>query len=110
MALLENGTQINTIMPGFTENHSLDTRPLSELIGRWVICTGLGKTFTRLSDYIIIQAQVDGVQGYDEYEIAFIVLDLSNFMVWVPVILGTPTIGHIMNVIKEKEIDTLVTP
>ena len=25
-------------------------------------------------------------------------------------ILGTPMIGHIMNVIKENEIDTLVTP
>ena len=27
-----------------------------------------------------------------------------------PMILGTPMIGHIVNVIKEREIDTLVTP
>ena len=27
MALLDNGTQINTIMPGFIENHSLDVEP-----------------------------------------------------------------------------------
>ena len=56
------------------------------------------------------RVQVDGVQGYDEDLIALVILDLSNFAAWVPMILGTPTIGHIMNVIKESEIDTLVTP
>ena len=34
MALLDNGAQINTIMPRFIENHALDVRPLSDLIGR----------------------------------------------------------------------------
>ena len=33
MAFLDNGTQINIIMPGFIENHSLDIRPLSDLMG-----------------------------------------------------------------------------
>ena len=54
--------------------------------------------------------QVDGVQGYNEDQIAIIVPNLSNFAAWVPVILGTPTIGHIVNVIREKEIDALATP
>ena len=31
-------------------------------------------------------------------------------MTWVPMILGTPKIGCIMNVIRQKEIDELVTP
>ena len=35
---------------------------------------------------------------------------MSHFVAWVLVILGTPTIGHIANVIKEKEIDALVMP
>ena len=43
-------------------------------------------------------------------QIALIVLDLSNFVAQVPVILGTPMIGHILNVIREKEIDAPVTP
>ena len=34
MALLDNGVQINTIMPGFVENCSLDVGPLSDLVGR----------------------------------------------------------------------------
>ena len=32
MAFLGNGAQINTIMPGFTENHSLDMGPLSDFV------------------------------------------------------------------------------
>ena len=60
--------------------------------------------------YVIIQVQVDRVQGYDEDQIVLVIPDLSNFMGWVPVILGIPTISHIVNMIKEKEIDTLVTP
>ena len=70
MALLDSGAQINTIMPGFIENHSLDVGPLSDLMGRWVICMGLGNTFTWPIGYIIIWVQVDGVQGYDEDQIA----------------------------------------
>ena len=58
---------------------------------------------------MVIQVQVDGVQGYDEDQIALVILDLSDFAVWVPVILGTPMISHVINVIKE-EIDALATP
>ena len=54
--------------------------------------------------------QVDGVQGYDEDQIAPVIPDLSNFVARVPVILGTPTISYIIYVIKEKEIDALAMP
>ena len=53
---------------------------------------------------------MDGVQGYDEDQIALVVPDLSNFAEQIPIILGTPTISHIVNVMKEREIYTLVTP
>ena len=33
-----------------------------------------------------------------------------NFVTQVPIILGTPTISHVVNVMKEKEIDALVMP
>ena len=99
-----------TITPGFIENHSLDVRPLSDLIDRWVICAGLGNTLIQAIGYVTVWVQVDGVQGYDEDQIALVVPDLSNLMAQVPVIVGTPTVGHIVNVIRENEIDTLVTP
>ena len=51
-----------------------------------------------------------GVQGYNEDQIALLVPDVLNFVERIPVILGTPTISHIINVMKEREIDTLVMP
>ena len=63
-------------------------------MGRQVACVGLGNVLTQPLGYIIVQVQVDGVQGYDEDQIALVILDLVNFAVRVPVILGTPTISH----------------
>ena len=60
--------------------------------------------------YVVIWVQVDAVQGYDEDKIALVIQDLSNFVAQVPVILGMPTVSHIINMIKEKVIDALVTP
>ena len=57
-----------------------------------------------------IWVQVDGVQGYDEDQIALVILDLSNFVARFPVILGTPTISHVINVMNKKEIDALAMP
>ena len=53
---------------------------------------------------------MDGVQGHNEDQIALVVLDLLNFVARSPVILGTPTISCIINVMKEKGIDALMTP
>ena len=85
MTLLDNSTQINTITPNFVKSHSL--------VG-----------------YIVIWIQVDRVQGYDKDQIALVIPDLSNFVAQVPIILGTPLISHVINVIKEKEIDALAMP
>ena len=96
-------------MPSFIETLYLEVGPLSDLVGRQVTCVGLGNAFTWPLGYVVIWVQVDRVQGYDEDQIALVILDLSDFEIWVPIILGTPMISHIVNVIKE-EIDALVTP
>ena len=103
VALLDSGTQINTIMLGFIENHSLDVGPLSDLIGRWVTCIGLGNMLTWPTGYVIIWVQVDRVQGFDEDQIALVIWDLSSFGALVPMILGTPMISHVVNVIRERD-------
>ena len=83
---------------------------ITNLLGAKVGCVGLGNAYTRPTGYVIIQVQVDGVQGYDEDQIALVIPDLSNFVAWIPVILGPPTISQVINVMKEAEIDALATP
>ena len=93
MALLDNGAQVNTIMLKYISDHSLQVGPVTDLMGSNVTCMGLGNAYTRPLGYIVIQVQVDRVQGYDEDQIALVIPDLSNFVAQIPVILGTPTIG-----------------
>ena len=110
MALLDNGAQINTIMPKYVSDHSLQMGPITNFLGAKVACVGLGNAYMRPLGYVNIWVQVDGVQGYDEDQIALVILDLSNFVAQIPVMLGTPTISQVINVIKKEEIDTLVMP
>ena len=84
--------------------------PITNLLGAKVTCVGLGNAYARPLGYVIIWVQVDGVQGYDVDQIALVILDLSNFAAWIPVIWGTPTISWVVNVMKETEIDTLAMP
>ena len=65
---------------------------------------------TRLLGYVVIRVQVDRVQCYDKDQIALVIPDLSNFVAQIPVILGTPTISQVVNVMKEVEIDALAMP
>ena len=53
---------------------------------------------------------MDGVWGYDEDRIALVIPDFSNFVTRVPIILGMPTIGHVVNVMREAEMDALAMP
>ena len=107
MALLDNGAQINTIMPRYVSDHSLLVGPITNLLGAKVSCMELGNAYTRPLGYIIIWVQVDGVQQYDKDQTALVILDLSNFVALIPIILGTPTISQVINVMKEAEIDAL---
>ena len=93
MALLDNGVQVNTVMLRYVKECSLPVGLITDLMGAKVACMGLGNAYTRPLGYIIIWVQVDGVWGYDKDQIALIIPDFSNFVVRVPVILGTPTIG-----------------
>ena len=110
MALLDNSVQVNTIMPRYVKEHSLQVGPITNLMGSKVTCMGLGNAYTRPLGYVVIWVQVDGVQGYDEDQIALIIPDFSNFATRVPIILGTPTIGQVINIMREAEMDALAMP
>ena len=110
MALLDNGIQVNTIMPRYVNKHSLQVGPITDLIDSKVNCMGLGNAYTRPLGYVVIQVQVERVWGYDKDQIALVILDFSNFATRVPIILGMPTIGWVVNVMREAEMDALTTP
>ena len=110
MALLDNGAQVNTITLRYVKEHSLQVGPITDLMGSKVACIGLGNTYTRPLGYVVIRVQVDGIWGYDEDQIALVIPDHSNFATRVPFILGTSTIGRVVNVMREAEMDALAMP
>ena len=94
----------------YVSDHSLQVGLITDLIGAKVTCVGLGNAYTRPLGYVIILVQVDRVQGYDKDHIALVILDLPNFVAQMPVILGTPNIGWVINMMKEAEVDALAMP
>ena len=110
MALLDSGAQVNTMTPRYVNEHCLQVGPITDLMGSKVTCVGLGNTYTQPLGYVVIRVQVDGVWGYNEDQKALVILDFSNFATRVPIILGTPTIGRVINIMREAEVDALAMP
>ena len=69
---------------------------------------GIGSIPVEPVGFIMMNVKVPCVQGYDEDQVT-IVMDDSD-MSECPVILSTPTIYHVMEVIKESEISKLAVP
>ena len=69
---------------------------------------GLGGLFVKPVGFVLVNVQVPCVRGYNEEQI-MIVLDDPN-MTDCPIILGTPTLFRVMQVVKESEITKLATP
>ena len=57
---------------------------------------------------MIVRLQVKEVVGYDEDVVFLVSPDQSIFSRWVPLVLGTCTLGRIINIIKESKLDQLV--
>ena len=75
MALLDSGMQINAIILNYVKNHLLEMGLITDLIGARVAYMHLENAYTQPLGYVIVQVQVDGVQGYDEDQIALVVPD-----------------------------------
>ena len=45
MAILDNSVQVNTIMPRYVSDHSLEVGPIADLMGSKVTCVGLGNAY-----------------------------------------------------------------
>ena len=110
--LLDNGAQLNFITPAYAQERGMDIMSLDylsqETRGSIPLIRGLGGISVESIGFIVMNVKVPCVQGYDEDQIA-IVMDDPGMTEW-PVILGTPTLYCIMEVIKESGISKLAVP
>ena len=110
--LLDNGAQLNFITPAYAQERGMDIMSLDylaeEIGGAIPHISGIGGISVEPVGFIMMNVKVPGVAGYDEDQIA-IVMDDPGMTEW-PVILGTPTIYRVMEVIKESEISKLAVP
>ena len=110
--LLDNGAQLNFITPTYAQERGMDIMFLDylaeEIGGAIPHISGIGGISVEPVGFVMMNVKVPGIAGYDEDQIA-IVMDDPGMMEWL-VILGTPTIYRVMEVIKESEISKLVVP
>ena len=81
---------------------------LQETRGSIPLIRGLGGISVEPIGFVVMNVKVPCVQGYDEDQIA-IVMDDPGMTEWL-VVLGTPTLYCIMEVIKKSEISKLAVP
>ena len=91
--LLDDSSQINSIMLAYAKAHDLVVSPLEELAGdltghpiQWIIGVHTGAI-----GYVVFWVQIEGIPSYNEEQVALVVNDKSAFARKVPIILGTLT-------------------
>ena len=110
--LLDNGAQLNFITPTYVQELGMDIMSLDylaeEVGGSISLIRGLGGISVEPVGFFMMNVKVPGVEGYDKDQIT-IVMDDPGMTEWL-VILGTPTLYRVMEVIKESEISKLTVP
>ena len=110
--LLDNGVQLNFITPVYARKQGMDTMSLDSLAhevgGKIPPILGIGGIMVKPEGFVMMNVQIPCVKGYNEDQIAIIMDDPG--LKDCPVILGTPTIFQVMEVIKESEISKLAIP
>ena len=106
------GAQLNFITPTYAQERGMDIMSLEylaeEIGGAIPHISGIGGISVEPIGFVMMNVKVPGIARYDEDQIA-IVMDNPGMTEW-PVILGTPTIYRVMEVIKESEISKLAVP
>ena len=109
---LDNGAQLNFITPAYAQERGMDIMSLDylaqEIGGSVPPIRGISGISVEPVGFIMMNVKVPCVQGYGEDQIA-IVMDDPGMTEWL-VILGTPTIYRVMEVINKSEISKLAVP
>ena len=110
--LLDNGAQLNFITPAYARKRGMDIMSLDSLAqavgGKIPPILGIGGIMVNPEGFIMMNVQIPCVKGYNEDQIAIVMDDPG--LKDCPVILGTPTIFRVMEVIKESKISKLAVP
>ena len=106
-ALADSGSQVNTITPTLVQQYGFPVLPLGDLVDYPLNLMGLGGKCTSPLRFVILHVQVQEIVGYDEDVVFLVVPNESEFRQRVPLVVGTCTIGRIINVIRKSEIDHL---
>ena len=110
--LLDNGAQLNFITPSYAIERGMDTMSLDrlarEIRGQVPHIKGMGGSPVEPIGFVLMNVKVPCVRGYDEDQVTLVMDDPE--MAECPVILGTPTLYQVMEVIKESEISKLAVP
>ena len=110
--LLDNGSQLNFVTPAYAQERGMDILSLDtltkEIGGQLPPISVMGGGMIRLEGFVIMNVRVPCVRGYNEDQIAIVLEDPE--MKDCPVVLGTPTLFRVMEVIKESKINELAVP
>ena len=105
--LLNDSLQINSVTPAYAKAHDLVVSPLEELTNDLTghPIQGIRGVCTRAIWYMVFWVQIDGIPSYNEEQVTLVVDDESAFARKVPIILGTPMLHHVINCMKESEME-----
>ena len=110
--LLDNGSQLNFVTPTYAHERGMDILSLDtlakEIGGQLPPIAVMGGGMIKPEGFVIMNVRVPCVRGYNEDQIAIVLEDPE--MKDCPVVLGTPTLFRVMEVIKESEISELAMP
>ena len=65
-ALMDSGSQVNTIMPAFVRQCGFPVLPLVDLVDHLLNLVGLGRKRTSPFGFVILHVQVREITGYDK--------------------------------------------
>ena len=106
--LLDNGAQLNFITPAYDVERGMDIMSLDwlaqEIGGQLPLIKGMGGSLVEPIGFVLMNVKVPCVRGYDEDQVALVMDDPE--MSECPVILGTSTLYWVMEVIKERDLQT----
>ena len=105
--LLDDGSQINSVMLACAHEHNMVIGLLEELAGdpSGNLIQGMQGCQTGALSYVVFCVQIEGMKSYDEEQVALVVADETKFGHRVLIILGRPTIRQVIRSMKESEME-----